>query len=76
MKHLVFIVGAFICFQYAAAQGIETEAPLGSLPKADSAKPEVKRNFFYKPKLVIGLGGHNSLTAFGKVRIGGIRGGV
>ena len=35
--------------------------------------PEAEHGFFYRPKLVLGLGGHNSLVGGNKVRIGGMR---
>ena len=35
--------------------------------------PEKEHGFFHKPKLVLGLGGHNSLVDGEKVRIGGMR---
>lgn len=47
-----------------------------SLSMGIDSVPVKKHGFFYRPKIVIGIGGHNSLVGGEKVRIGGMRFGL
>jgi len=61
---LLFIAPLFLLGQDSTA---------ASAPINLDSLPEEEHGFFYKPKLVLGLGGHNSLVGGEKVRIGGLR---
>jgi len=54
---------------------VVAELPLSKKDTADSIGTS-KKNFFYRPKMVIGVGGHNSFIAGEQVKISGFRGGV
>ncbi|MBL4753115.1 MAG: hypothetical protein JKY52_05915 [Flavobacteriales bacterium] len=62
---LVFLTAPFLALSQDTV-GVSTSINLESIP-------EEEYGFFYKPKLVLGLGGHNSLVGGEKVRIGGLR---
>ncbi|MBL4657829.1 MAG: hypothetical protein JKX73_07495 [Flavobacteriales bacterium] len=67
----IYFALLFLSFNIHAQEAIDLTVSSG---RDTIVEPE--RGFWYRPKIVIGLGGHNSLVSGKKVRIGGMRFGL
>jgi len=68
MRTFLLTLALILPLTIVAQDAINLEVSTGN----DSV-PEKEHGFFWRPKIVLGLGGHNSLVGGEKVRIGGMR---